>query len=128
MQTALRLVWLALCVAGCVGWFETKRYMKFCNGTSYMTDEKICCSKRLFMRYDNDACCGGLPHDSDETGCCAGLQYKLDSYICCQGKVEPRRSRDSCCGALPYDSSEAECHDGEIYVRYHRNTRYIEYK
>ena len=28
MQTTLRLVWLALCVAGCVGWFKTKRYVR----------------------------------------------------------------------------------------------------
>jgi len=37
MQTALRLVWLALCVAGCVGWFETKRYMK----CKYHVDESL---------------------------------------------------------------------------------------
>ncbi|KAI0207693.1 hypothetical protein LSAT2_007674 [Lamellibrachia satsuma] len=125
MQRALWLLWFGLGVVGCLGWFTTKDEntlpsLQDCDGISYTSEMKICCSGQLFIRYNNDACCGGLPHDSDNTGCCSCVQYSLSRHICCQDTIAPRLSRDACCGALPYDSGKADCRQGEIYVRYPR--------
>ena len=74
-----------------------------CDGISFNPNLVICCSRQLFVRYENDECCGGIPYNrKGGLGCCDSVQYSKRSYICCKGGLHQRLAYDACCDSIPY--------------------------
>jgi len=80
-----------------------------CGLDGFYSDEKVCCSGRLFALRDNFECCGTNYYDaSDET------------KICCNGVVNTISPASSipnaaCCGTRWYDTTQRECCGDNIF-------------
>ena len=91
-----------------------------CDGILFNPNVVICCSRQLFVRYNNNACCGGIPYDTKSgLGCCDSVQYSKLNYICCKGGLQPRLSYHACCNRKPYhlDSGMGCCDSVEYNKR-----------